>query len=96
MPSGPPTAPEVEIMTQWDPVLSHVHSYGQALASCCIACQTSRNLLPLAPLHPWSFPNSPWSRFHMDYADPVDKHILLVVVEMDKGASCKICIISDY
>ena len=35
----------------------------------------------MAPLHPWSFPDQPWCRLHMDYARPVDNHMLLVVVD---------------
>ena len=53
----------------------------EALASCCVACQASRHLPPVAPLQPWSFPARPWSRLHMDYAGPIDNHMLLVVVD---------------
>ena len=53
----------------------------ESMASCCAACQASRNLPPVAPLHPWSFPERPWSRLHMDYAGPIDNHMLLVVID---------------
>ena len=51
------------------------------MASSCVKCKAVRNLPPLAPLHPWSFPDQPWCRFHIDYAEPVDNHMLLVVVD---------------
>ena len=53
----------------------------EALASNCVAWQASRHLPPVAPLQPWSYPDRPWSRLHMDYAGPVDNHMLLVVVD---------------
>ena len=53
----------------------------EALASCCVACQASRHLPPVAPLQPWSFPARSWSRLHMDYAGPIDNHMLLVIVD---------------
>ena len=53
----------------------------EALASCCVACQASRNLPSVAPLHPWSFPERPWSRLQMDYTGPIDNHMLLVVID---------------
>ena len=53
----------------------------EALASCCVTCQASRHLPPVAPLQPWSFPDRPWSRLHMDYAGPIDNHMLLVAVD---------------
>ena len=53
----------------------------ESMASCCVACQASRNLPPVAPLHPWSFPERPWSRLHMDYTGPIDNHMVLVVID---------------
>jgi len=51
------------------------------LVSSCNACQSSRSLPPVAPLHPWSWPDKPWSRIHMDYAGPVNNQMLFVVVD---------------
>ena len=36
----------------------------------CETCQTNRKSPPVAPLHPWSWPQKPWSRVHIDYAGP--------------------------
>ena len=54
----------------------------EALASNRVTCQASRHLPPVAPLQLWSFPDRPWSRVHMDYAGPIDNHMLLEVVDV--------------
>ena len=41
------------------------------LVSNCTACQSSWSLPPVAPLHPWSWPDRPWSQVHMDYAGTI-------------------------
>jgi len=51
------------------------------LVSSCNACQSSRSLPPVAPLHPWSWPDRPWSRIHMDYAGPINNQMLFVGVD---------------
>ena len=34
-----------------------------------------------APLHPWEWPEKPWTRIHIDYAGPFHGKMLLVVVD---------------
>ncbi|KAL7837373.1 hypothetical protein SRHO_G00270840 [Serrasalmus rhombeus] len=36
----------------------------------CEVCQENRNLPPVAPLHPWEWPETPWRRIHIDYPGP--------------------------
>ena len=36
----------------------------EKLAISCSACQDTRNTPPKVPLHPWQWPNKPWSRVH--------------------------------
>lgn len=36
----------------------------------CTQCQTNQDMRPLAPLHPWEWPDRPWSRLHLDFAGP--------------------------
>lgn len=50
-------------------------------AKTCIACQKQRNVPPLAPLHPWEFPEEPWQRIHIDYAGPFEDHMFFIVVD---------------
>lgn len=49
----------------------------EALVKACVACQESRSSSPVAPLHPWEFPDKPWRRIHMDYAGPWSIHATL-------------------
>ena len=35
----------------------------------------------LGPLHPWEWPEQPWSRLHLDYAGPFLGRMLLVLVD---------------
>ena len=42
----------------------------------------SRTLAPAsAPLHPWEWPQKPWSRLHLDYAGPFLNKMFLVLVD---------------
>ena len=52
----------------------------QCVKSCNI-CQLQRKTPPVVPLHPWSWPNKPWSRIHIDYAGPVEGKMFLVIVD---------------
>ena len=47
----------------------------------CSVCQSIRKLPPLAPLHPWEWPQEePWERLHLDCAGPfMGKHFLITV-----------------
>ena len=44
----------------------------------CSDCQSSQ---PMAPLHPWEWPQRPWSRLHLDYAGPFLGKMFLVLVD---------------
>ena len=35
-------------------------------------CQSTQKDSPVTPLHPWSWPEKPWTRVHIDYAGPLE------------------------
>ena len=47
----------------------------------CASCQEHRNAPPKSPLNPWSWPEVPWDRIHVDFAGPVKGRMLFVVVD---------------
>ena len=47
----------------------------------CTQCQINQKLPTPQPLHPWQWPDHPWSRVHIDYAGPIKNRHLLVVVD---------------
>ena len=47
----------------------------------CSICQETRPSPPSAPLHPWQWPNQPWSRLHIDFAGPYMGHMYMVIVD---------------
>ena len=47
----------------------------------CAPCQEHRNTPPKSPLNPWSWPEVPWERIHVDFAGPVKGQMLFVVVD---------------
>ena len=47
----------------------------------CIPCQTNRRMPTAAPLHPWEWPRSPWSRIHVDYVGPFLGKMFLLIVD---------------
>lgn len=42
---------------------------------------TTTELPPKALLHPWEWPERPWSRLHADFAGPFMGHYFLLVVD---------------
>ena len=34
-----------------------------------------------APLHPWAWPGLSWERIHVDFAGPIQRKMLLVIVD---------------
>ena len=53
----------------------------EKLVQSCEVCQEHRKSPPLAPLHPWEYPDGPWKRIHIDYAGPYKGHMFLIVVD---------------
>ena len=51
------------------------------LTKSCGSCQEVRNLSPVAPLHTWSWPTTPWKRIHVDFAGPFYHRMFLVVID---------------
>ena len=49
----------------------------------CLDCQQAQPLPTSAPMQPWSWPTRPWSRFHVDFAGPLDGRMFLIVVDTD-------------
>ena len=47
----------------------------------CPDCQSTRKDPPPVPLHPWTWPEKPWSRVHIDYAGPMEGKMFLLVVD---------------
>ena len=47
----------------------------------CEECQKHHKSPLTAPLHPWEWPESPWSRIHVDYAGPFLGEMFLLIVD---------------
>ena len=48
----------------------------EELGKSCHSCQATQTNPPVAPLHPWIWPDSPWKRVHIDFAGPFQGHTL--------------------
>ena len=53
----------------------------EQMVKTCHVCQESRPAPAAAPLHPWEWPQQPWSRLHLDFAGPFLGHMFLVLVD---------------
>ena len=47
----------------------------------CVECQREQKLPAKTPIQPWEWPETPWSRLHIDHAGPVLGKQLLVIMD---------------
>ena len=47
----------------------------------CNVCQLQSAAPVTAPLHPWEWPEKPWSRIHIDHAGPFMGQLFLIVID---------------
>ncbi|XP_038064763.1 uncharacterized protein K02A2.6-like [Patiria miniata] len=47
----------------------------------CHNCQQNQPMPPKSELHPWKWPERPWSRLHIDYAGPFLGKMFLIIVD---------------
>ena len=57
----------------------------EEMAKKCETCQDHRKQPPSAPLHPWEYPDGRWKHVYIDYAGPVDGHMLLWLMPTASG-----------
>ena len=50
----------------------------------CTECQENQRSPSKIPIHPWEFPENPWERVHLDYAQIDDKEVLIAVDAFSK------------
>ena len=51
------------------------------LVKSCPNCQLNQKSPAGAPLHPWEWPQRPWTRLHIDYAGPFRGKMFLITVD---------------
>lgn len=62
----------------WWPGIDH---HIEQLVKDCSDCQKVRSQPSSTTLHPWSWPDKPWKRIHIDYAGPFQGCMFLVVID---------------
>ncbi|XP_061570024.1 uncharacterized protein K02A2.6-like [Cololabis saira] len=53
----------------------------EQVSKTCQSCQLTQKAPGPAPLHPWTWPGSPWQRIHVDFAGPFQGQMFMVVVD---------------
>ena len=53
----------------------------ERLAKTCVTCEQYQKSPPKSPLHPWDWPQQPWSRVHMDFAGPFLGKMFLIIID---------------
>lgn len=62
----------------WWPGMDHEL---EELVKSCPSCQVNQKSPTVAPLHPWEWPQRPWTRLHIDYAGPFQGKMFLITVD---------------
>ena len=78
MSSGYSTNEDLARSYLWWPYLD---SEIESVVKECTTCQHTLKSPSEAPLHPWEWPNEPWSRLHIDYVRPIHNQMMLIIVD---------------
>ncbi|XP_048257829.1 uncharacterized protein K02A2.6-like [Haliotis rufescens] len=65
----------------WYPGLDHDI---EMTAKSCTVCQSLQNDPPVAPLHPWKYPQRIWERVHVDFAEFQSQHYFVLIDSRSK------------
>ena len=61
----------------WPAIDKHI----EHVTKTCTSCQLNKNAPTPATLHPWTWPEKPWQRIHIDFAGPFMGTSFLVIVD---------------
>ncbi len=53
----------------------------EKVAKSCGVCKEVKTSTWTAPLHPWLWPETPWTRIHLDFAGPLNGRMYLLIVD---------------
>ena len=53
----------------------------EKVARSCVACQAVKQTPANAPLHPWTWPDRPWQRVHIDFAGPFQGKMFFLAID---------------
>lgn len=56
----------------------HLDQEIEQMVNNCTTCQVNRHMPNKAPVHPWKWPEQPWERIHIDFAEKGKQQFLLV------------------
>ena len=51
----------------------------EATVRACASCQENQRNPETVPIHPWEYPENPWERLHLDFAQIEGQEVLIVV-----------------
>ena len=55
----------------------------------CTSCQVVKHSPAVASIQPWTWPNHPWKRIHLDFAGPFQGSMFLIAVDaLLNGQKC--------
>ena len=61
----------------WPRIDAHIETKGKYCEQCAMLQKSPSPV----PLHPWEWPNRPWTRIHVDYAGPFMGKMFLVLID---------------
>ena len=77
-----PAIPKVKSLAHFHVWWPSIDQHIEKMVQNCGACQSVRNKPATALLHPWSWPDRPWRRIHVDFAGPFQGSMFMVVVDV--------------
>lgn len=62
----------------------------EGLVKDCQVCQSNKSMPPTTPTHAWKWPERPWQRIHIDFAQKVKDNFLVVIDAYSRWPEVKV------